>query len=152
VKKEFLIVSGVLLPFFALLALGFWFTRGEALVTQNDIPVQQRELVPEAPDAPSPTFPPGPRPELAAQSAPVRAVAPQVRQCFKDLRAPIRQTVEVDFVPLADGGFAQVRVHSQNPYVVACIEDVFDEVRWAPTDDEKFEPTSATFSFDPSAD
>lgn len=155
-RRELAIAAAVLVPFAALVAAGFWFTR------------------PAAPDAPRPDFhveltPPTPRsPERepahrpaaedagvarpadagAASAPPVRedlrelltTVAPRVRRCLQDEEP--RGSYQVR-VRLTQQG---LRVESQNPYLTACVEDVFEEVGWHPP--RGFEPAQHTFSFD----
>jgi hypothetical protein len=75
-------------------------------------------------------------------------------RCFEDQRAHLHdvQRLEVHFRPLPDGGFADVRVPSTgNPYISACIEDVFDELGFSPSGAETFERTRWTFEFDAGA-
>jgi hypothetical protein len=105
------------------------------------------------PDAGAPAAPTQPIPKELA--APLAAITPEVMLCFQDQRAHQHdvQRLEVRFTPTADGGFAGVRVPSSaNPWVSACIEDVFDEMHFAPTGVETFQPATFTFVFDPSRD
>jgi hypothetical protein len=87
-----------------------------------------------------------------ALEAPLRAVTPEVLRCFDDQRAHLHevQRLEVRFRPLNDGGFAEVRVPSTgNPYLAACVEDVFDEVGFVPSGAETFEVATHRFTWDP---
>jgi hypothetical protein len=85
-------------------------------------------------------------PELAAA---LQAVEPQVRTCFADqrARAPAEVSITVTFTPTRDGGFAGVAVSTswQDPYLTACVEDVFDEVGFHPSGRETFAPARHTF-------
>ena len=89
-----------------------------------------------------PQFPP-------ALTAPLSAVLPEVRRCFADQHLKARHEVRVRFTPTRDGGFDEVEVTEQNPYLAACLEDVFSEVAWHPTGKETYSPAEHTFSFDP---
>lgn len=166
-RRELAIVLGVLVPFAVLLALAFFVFRGapppplqpepEPLPTRATPPPPAREppaaVVLVTPDAGVPAAPPQPIPKELA--APLAAVTPEVMLCFRDQRAHQRdvQRLEVRFTPTADGGFAGVKVPSSaNPWVTACIEDVFDELHFAPTGAETFQPAAFTFVFDPSRD
>lgn len=166
-RRELAIVLGVLVPFAVLLALAFFVFRGapppplpeaaRPLPTRDTPPPPPREppeaVIAAAPDAGVPAAVPQPIPKEL--TAPLAAVTPEVMLCFRDQRAHQRdvQRLEVRFTPTADGGFAGVKVPSSaNPWVSACIEDVFDEVHFAPTGAETFQPAAFTFVFDPSHD
>ena len=52
------------------------------------------------------------------------------------------------FTPLADGGFAGARVEKdtgQDPYLDACLVDVFEELGFTPTGRETFREATYTF-------
>ena len=166
-RRELAIVLGVLVPFAVLLALAFFVFRGappppqpepdRPLPTRATPPLPAREppatVVIVAPDAGVRTAMPQPIPKELA--APLAAVTPEVMLCFRDQRAHQRdvQRLEVRFTPTADGGFAGVKVPSSaNPWVSACIEDVFDEMHFSPTGAETFQPAAFTFVFDPARD
>lgn len=169
-KKELLIAAGVLVPFAVLVALGFRYAAPEpGPVAPGAIPVAPPALPkPSTPAAPAPVAAPravgeldaGRSPEPPAWpralAAPLAAVAPEVHRCFADarerLRAPV--TTKVRFTPTRDGGFAGVAIETTapDPWMKACVEDVFEEVRYAPSGAETFEPAEHTFSFDPSGD
>jgi len=166
-RRELAIILGVLVPFAVLLALAFLFFRGApppAPPPLTDAPTPTRHaeaLPPNVARLPQPLVvdagtslasPPLVPKELAA---PLAAVTPEVMLCFRDQRAHQRdvQSLEVRFTPTADGGFAAVKVPSSgNPWVSACVEDVFDEMRFAPTGAETFQPAAFTFVYDPSRD
>lgn len=166
-RRELAIVLGVLVPFAVLLALGFLFFRGASpspqLLTDAPTPTPGTQAAPSVTAPPagvvvvedagaSPTSSPPVPKELAA---PLAAVTPEVMLCFRDQRAHQRdvQRLEVHFTPTPDGGFAAVKVPSSgNPWVTACVEDVFDELHFAPTGAETFRPATFTFVFDPSRD
>jgi hypothetical protein len=86
-------------------------------------------------------------PELRA---PLAAVSPQVVRCLDDQaeRAPARVVVTVAFTPTDGGHFARVAVSSswQDPYLAACVEDVFAEVRFSPGGTETFAPARWRFT------
>jgi hypothetical protein len=70
------------------------------------------------------------------------ALVANARQCLVDQRR--QQTVEVRFTPTRDGRYVDVRATTQDPYLAACLEDVFEEARWTPSAaaTERFEPTT----------
>lgn len=157
-RRELLIVALVLVPCAVLFWLGFTLTspatespRADSALdgglvtpsTEPEAPVRSPAL---ARDAGSPAMIPK---EL---EAPLRAVSAEVQRCFDDQRAHLHepQRLEVRFTPTADGGFAGVIVSATaNPYLSACVEDVFDEVRWQPTGVETFQPATHAFTFEP---
>lgn len=155
-KREWVIVAGVLVPFAVLVAAGFSFSLEPAPplpvvpVSQSPLPVgplgeAEGRIEPVVPRPEKPTLPP----EL---EAPLKAVLPEVRQCFRDQKLKAARSVKVRFTPTRDGGFEKVEVDEQNPYLAACLEDVFAEVAWRPDGRQTFEPAAHTFSFDPSPD
>ncbi len=174
-RRELLIAAAVLVPFGVLVALGFYFSTPAA-------PAPQPGAIALAPPAPPPVQPATPRDDAevqvdsgpprvavvtsaprpvdpgwpAALAAPLAAIAPEVHRCFADERARLRETVttRVRFTPTRDGGFSGVAVETttQDPWLRACVEDAFDEVRFAPTGAELFVPAEHTFGFDPSVD
>jgi hypothetical protein len=79
-------------------------------------------------------------------------VLPEVRRCFLYQHLKERREVKVRFTPTRDGGFEHVSVDEQNPYLAACLEDVFAEIAWQPDGGQTFAPSAHTFSFDPSPD
>lgn len=150
-RREVVIVLGVLVPFAVLVGAGFSFSpqlslpggerKGEGL-----IPAQVARRRPDPLPANAGNFLP---PELAA---PLRAVFPEVHRCFADQHFKRGHEVRVRFTPTRDGGFDQVQVDEQNPYLASCLEDVFAEVRWQPSGAETWAPAMHTFSYDPSSD
>ena len=165
-RRELVIILGVLVPFAVLLALAFFFFRG-APPPPHDGPSPSQSVEAPRTDVRSPpraivvsivdagASPPSPLPIPKELTAPLAAVTPEVMLCFRDQRAHQHdvQRLEVRFTPTPDGGFASVKVASSaNPWVSACIEDVFDELRFAPTGAETFQPAAFTFVFDPSRD
>ena len=167
-RRELAIVLGVLVPFAVLLALAFFVFRSAPppLQPEPERPLPTRVTPPPAREPPRAdvvvaAVPDAGVPALSAQpipkelAAPLAAVTPEVMLCFRDQRAHQRdvQRLEVRFTPTADGGFAGVKVPaSANPWVSACIEDVFEELHFAPTGAETFQPAAFTFVFDPSRD
>lgn len=159
-RRELLIIAGVLVPFFVLVALGLLVERSpapEAVVLASDSGVEGAPGPTSLAQAPAPH--PSPREDGGAVealprelAAPIAAVTPEVLRCFDDHRAHLHepQRLEVRFTPLPDGGFGGVLVATHpNPWVSACVEDVFDEVGFAPTGAETFQPARHTFVFDP---
>lgn len=162
-RRELLIIIGVLMPFGVLVVLGLLFLREEPAPPVLVAPSKPEVVVPPMP----PTVPPvavvvdaGPTATAVVSvpkelAAPLAAVTPEVMLCFRDERAHLKtpQRLEVRFTPTADGGFAGVHVPGlTNPLIAACVEDVFDEVRFTPTGAETFQPAIHTFIFDPSRD
>lgn len=163
-RRELLIILGVLVPFGVLVALGLLFVREPPAQPPAAVAPSKPEVI-VAPVAPSVALVAAVvdagLPEALvvsvpkALAAPLAAVTPEVMLCFRDERAHLKspQRLEVRFTPTADGGFADVHVPGlTNPLVAACVEDVFDEVRFAPTGAETFQPAIHTFIFDPSRD
>jgi hypothetical protein len=167
-RRELVIIAGVLVPFFVLVALTLLADRP---TPPHPAPIDAGPAPARAPIAtPVVMAPPSPAPGDAGANAgadagervdvppelagPLSAVTPEVLRCFDDQRAHLRepQRLEVRFTPLPDGGFAGVRVGTHaNPWVTACIEDVFAEVGFAPSGAETFAPARHTFVFDPGA-
>lgn len=161
-RRELIIIFGVLVPFGVLVVLGLLFLRQEPPPPVIVAPAKPEVVAPVAPSVPpvAAIVDAGPT-ETAVVSvpkelaAPLAAVTPEVMLCFRDERAHLKapQRLEVRFTPTADGGFAGVHVPGlTNPLIAACVEDVFDEVRFAPTGAETFQPAIHTFIFDPSRD
>lgn len=155
-KREALLIVGVLVPFSVLVWLGLRFTSSESVARVGEVRTMEGPVVRVVPiraidagvalDASVAVAPVAARHPLAAVLA---AVKPEVDRCFDDQRTHLAgsRTIEVRFTPTRDGGFSNVVVGSvQNPYLTACVEDVFDEVPWIPAGDEAFEPASLTFS------
>jgi hypothetical protein len=158
-RRELVIILGVLVPFAVLVSVGWlWqstpappFVQSRPPSTQTPTPVSPFDagLLEEAvlvdrgpvPDA-GLSYPP----QLAV---PLRVVEPLVRTCFVDeqQRAPDQVSVTVRFTPTRDGGFSGVSVSTswQDPYLTACVEDVFAEMGWVPSGAEVFEPAQHTF-------
>lgn len=163
-RRELLIILGVLVPFGALVALGLLFLRDDAPAPVEPVaaPSKPPEVVVEVPPSPAPVAPVIDAGQAEAVidvpkelAAPLAAVTPEVMLCFRDERTHLKtpQRLEVRFTPTADGGFSGVHVPGlTNPLIAACVEDVFDEVRFAPTGVETFQPAIHTFIFDPSRD
>lgn len=156
-RRELIIAGGVLVPFALLVAAGFYFTPGEPphpdpLPLGGEAILVPRVTVVDAGAPPPAVLPPLPPPFAPELAAPLKAVLPEVQQCFVDQKLKQAHQVRVHFTPTRDGGFEQVQVDEQNPYLGACLEDVFAEVRWHPEGPETFAPAVHTFSFDPSPD
>lgn len=157
-RRELLVAATVLVPFTALVIAGFLFSAptetppGEHAV--NAAPLPAPLPVVQAPPAAvdegfdaGPPPPPALAPELAA---PVTAVQGEVQRCFEDQHLRVRHDVTIHFTPTRDGGFERVVVgENNNPYLAACLEDVFAEVAFSPTGAETFRPAEHTFRFEP---
>ena len=157
-RRELIIAAAVLVPFAVLVAAGFYFSPDPPgvveQVEQAESPLpprgegqgEGRTAVDAAVPAPLPPFPP----EL---QAPLTAVLPEVQRCFADQHLKRAREVKVHFTPTPDGGFTQVTIdNQQDPYLTACLEDVFAEVRFHPDGRQTWQPATHTFSFDPSPD
>lgn len=164
-RREAAIVLGVLVPVAALIAAGLFFTRAEP-PPEPPAPVASRPSSPPplvVPARPPPAAAAGsasadagvveepPPPEL---EAPLRAVAGEVRHCLLDQADRMHRVVQVrvGFRPLPDGGFEGGVVEGttwQDPYLSACIEDVFEELGYVPDGRQTFQRATHTFVFDP---
>lgn len=162
-RRELWIASGILVPFAALVLVGLAWTR-PAREPADGAPTTK--VPPPAPvtavgltspvssvdaSVPLDATSPEARRFPVELEAPLRAVEAEVRRCLLDQasRAPLRVAVTVAFRPTDGGGFEQVTVHPdwQDPYLEACVEDVFAELRWRPTGRETFVPVKYTFDF-----
>ncbi|MDP1822671.1 MAG: hypothetical protein Q8L48_05500 [Archangium sp.] len=154
-RRELLIAAAVLVPFGVLVAAGFYFSPEPAPFIPSEV---EKPFIPSEVEGPSaqlpldsargersPVFPPG-------LAAPLTAVLPEVKRCFADQHLKQLHEVRVRFTPTRDGGFDRVEVDEQNPYLQACLEDVFAEVAWHPSGPETYTPAEHTFSFGPSPD
>lgn len=156
-RRELLVALGVLVPFALLVLAGLWWT------------------APQPSGAPLPVLDPSaPQPSARLQhveavGAPVvadagldltpdagvalhpalQAVRPEVELCLKDQgeRVPANAHLDVDFTPTRDGGYEHVHIHLswQNPWLEACLEDVFDQVGWVPGPDSPLTPVHHSF-------
>lgn len=147
-RRELLIAAGVLVPFSLLVAAGFWFSPNEEM---KPLPERQ-EAVPVAPFVSGPVVSPIQVVEKERISEPIQAVKAEVERCFLDRKLKAPHQVRVEFTPTPEGTFGRVVVSEQNPYLAACIEDVFAEMRWRPDGKTAYAPSNYTFSFDPSPD
>ncbi len=151
-----MLAAAVLVPFAALVFLGFWFAptpipsppRGEGQGEGPTKPTLKVEAVRSSP----PPSPPEER-ETTQVSEPIRAVQAEARRCFTDNQ--LTGKIRVRFTPNRDGGYEGVTVlsnTSQSPYLTACLEDVFAELRFVPAPGERYESTEHTFVFGTPAD
>jgi len=162
-RREWLIVAAVLGPFAVLVAVGFLRqpTVSPPLLPTEPPGVRAPTALPTAlPTAMATAMAPlgasdagrGAEAIEPAIEAPVRAVEREVQACFADNGAHLhgRQALRVAFQPTREGTFRDVTL--EGPIVVpqlrACLEDVFAEMRFAPTGRETFEPAKYTFIFD----
>lgn len=167
-RREVAVILGVLLPFAALVAAGLFWTRARpAPPPPRPAPRASSppalEVPPHAPPAAAAPAPPDGGAPLAVEDppppeleAPLRAVAAQVHQCFLDQPDRIRRVVRVRvaFRPLPDGGFEGAVVEGttwQDPFLTACIEDVFAELPYTPDGRQTFTRATHTFVYDPAA-
>lgn len=145
-----MVAAAVLVPFAVLVALAlFPGARAEPKVEPLRIVLNAAPLPPVAQpvvDAglkPSPFNLPPPRVEPEAREdlrALVATTRPRVRRCLQDEEPRGTYELRVRFTE------AGVRADTQNPFLAACVEDVFDEVGFHP--DAGFSPTEHTFSFE----
>lgn len=175
-RRELLVLLGVLLPFTALVVVAWLLTRPEPpdarspaparLVATGEAPAPSRAPLAGIPPAAVVDAGAGEGSERGADAgaeeaavdpaieAPLRAIGPEVRLCFEDRRAHVRERVRVTvgFRPTPDGGFDGVQVETAgvpDPTFGPCIEDAFEEVRFTLSGRETFQPASHTFVFDP---
>jgi len=129
-RREVWISAGVLVPFAALVAAGFFFSNERKGV---EVPPATGEIVVPSPRAAEVSesrdaggvAPPPPVPEQL--TGVLAIVTPQIRQCLLDQAPKGHSEVEVRFTPLLDGGFGDVVAETQDPYLAACVQDVFEE-------------------------
>jgi hypothetical protein len=83
--------------------------------------------------------------------APLRAVAREVAHCPELAKLATPLTAEVLFTPTPLGHFTSVEVSVQpaQPYVQACLEDVFAEISFVPNGHETFAPVHWTYHLAP---
>jgi hypothetical protein len=145
------VAAAVLVPFAVLVALAlFPGERAEPKVEPLRLvlnaptpPVPPARPVVDAGLAPSPFNLPPPRVEPEAREdlrALVATTRPRVRRCLQDEEPRGTYELRVRFTE------AGVRADTQNPFLAACVEDVFDEVGFHP--DAGFSPAEHTFSFE----
>ncbi len=159
-RREWFIVAGVLVPFAALIVVGFIFSARPVATTALEplapkavmkvLDAGLRALVPDI--SPTPTHADAGAPIAAAIEAPVRAVLPEIHACFVDNGAHLhgRQAVVIAFRPTPSGTFSDVTVETRvvSPQLQACFEDVFAELHFALSGRETFELAKYTFLFD----
>ncbi len=160
-RREWLIVLGVLLPCAALLAGGVMWPSthldfGSAAVASADAaaqaPVETGPMEPQG-DAAAPEDSALPKPVPAELEAAVNAVTPEITACFEDngvAHLHGHLAVTIAFEPTREGRFRKVALVSRvaDPRLAACLEDVFAEVAYVPSGRETFEPAQHTFIFD----
>jgi hypothetical protein len=130
-RREVWIAAGVLVPFAALVAAGFFFSSESKRV---EVPPAPGEIVVPAPRAAAVLIEARDA-GLVAVAAPVAEkltgvvaiVTPQIRQCLLDQSPRGHSEVKVRFTPLVDGGFGDLVAETQDPYLAACVQDVFEE-------------------------
>lgn len=147
-KRALLVAAGVLLPFSVLVAVGF-STAPPPQPRADEAPAraQERTHPPPATQNQSQTNENQP----STVPVPLRALMPELNQCFRD-HPRDAHPVRVTLTPTAAGTFEGVQVEEQNPYLQACLVDVFAEGRWNPGGAEALDPIDYTFSFDASKD
>lgn len=129
-RREVWIAAGVLVPFAALVAAGFYFSderkRVEVPPAPGEIvvPAPRAAVVIEMRDAGGVAVP---APVAEKLTGVVAIVTPQIRQCLLDQSPKGHSEVKVRFTPLVDGGFGDLVAETQDPYLAACVQDVFEE-------------------------
>jgi hypothetical protein len=94
----------------------------------------------------SPTFSPaGGEGEKGHPSVTVELISRVERTCLADQKRA--RAVEVRFTPTRDGGFVGVEAQTQDPWLAACVTDVFEETPWqpSPSGTESFAPQIFSF-------
>lgn len=155
-RREWLIVAGVLVPFAVLIVVGFVFSARPAAPVLEPLPAAP-EVKRDAgalvvlPEVKTPPADAG-EPIAAAIEAPVHAVSPEIHACFVDNGAHLhgRQAVVIAFRPTRSGTFSDVTVETRvvSPQLQACFEDVFADLHFALSGHETFELAKYTFLFD----
>ena len=146
-RRDLLVALGVLVPVAILLLLSVFQSPAphpDPLPTGRGGQRVRSAVAP--PPAPPPTQ------DAAVEAAPAeptslpQALVANARQCLSDQKQ--QASVEVHFTPTLEGRYVDVRVTTQDPYLAACLEDVFDEARWdvSPGATESFAPTRHTFT------
>jgi cytoskeletal protein RodZ len=107
--------------------------------TQNVVPVISQSTTPAPKEFP------------LFIEAPLTAIAPEVARCPELARLTTPLTAEVMFTPTPLGHFTGVEVSVQpaQPYVQACLEDVFAEISFVPNGHETFAPVHWTYRLAP---
>ena len=168
--KHVLIGLPPLLLFVAVVVAGAWWTSAPSSLLLSADTAQAETASEQAalevawaaparagsPPAAHPSLVPSPPrrdPRVPAPlDAPLRAVAADVSLCVSQRlprdRGPI--AVDVVFTPVPGGGFARgtrVFTNWHDADVEACVEEVFEEATFMPTDAERFEPAEFVFHF-----
>jgi hypothetical protein len=83
--------------------------------------------------------------------APLRAVAAEVAKCPLDAKANAPYTAHISFRPSPTGHYEEVEVNivPAQPFLQACLEDVFDQMQFVPSGHENFEKATWTYDFVP---
>ena len=83
--------------------------------------------------------------EKGHPSVTVELISRVERTCLADQKRA--RAVEVRFTPTRDGGFVGVEAQTQDPWLAACITDVFEETPWqpSPSGTESFAPQIFSF-------
>jgi hypothetical protein len=143
-RRDVLVALLVLIPVIVLVLLSLSSPGGEARGEEVVVVQPPRDAAVAYP-SPQPAPPVGERESETGDSAFPKPFLINVRQCLTDQK---QTKVEVHFTPTRDGRYADVRVVTQDPYLQACLEDVFEEARWtvSPSATESFSPTRHTFT------
>ncbi len=150
-RRGLLVAALVLVPFFVLVALGFYFQEAP----QPPLPLAMTEpptatvTTKEPKEAKEPAQPLSPALSPLRRErefVPLAAVEPHIRRCLEDHASHGQLTVR--FTPQRDGGFGDLAIlsnESRSPYLAACVEDVFEEVGFTPSPGPDYEPLTHTF-------
>ncbi|MBL8911002.1 MAG: hypothetical protein JNM17_09895 [Archangium sp.] len=147
-RRDVVIALFVLIPVAILISLSLGERAGgegeNTSAAPTKIPgVVMNANVRDAGIAPSPQ-PLSPR-ERERPTSITDTVMANARQCLSDQKTA---SVEVHFTPTREGRYADVKVSTQDPYLAACLEDVFEESKWnvSASATESFAPTSFQFT------
>lgn len=161
-QRGLLIAALVLVPFAALVAFGFSLLKDPPPIVLQEVRLPPpapivaeviepvRPVVPLRPPLPievavvAPPNPAEPEPAPVDLSPQVKrlpmiaSVQPMVHQCFLDISERVREPmrVTVGFNTTAEGSFESVvikKVSWQDPHLIACIQDSFEEARFEPS-------------------
>lgn len=178
-RREWILVMAVLIPFAALVVAALWITRPrpqdaspsaeasrrarqpEQVLTRRLAPAAETHAANGAGNGPGTDAGNDARTDAGSvagegeelRGGPLEAVRSEVRECFRDNggHSPREVLVRVSF-RAQKGRFGDVRIVAQswqNPYVTACIEDVFQEMSYSALEGPVSpSPQEATFRFD----
>ena len=151
-RRDVFIAALVLVPFAVLVVLGSPSPceSGERVGVRGPFETQPSPSL--APDAATltkqpltPALSPPSQGEGGHPSVTVELISRVERTCLADQKRA--RAVEVRFTPTRDGGFVGVEAQTQDPWLAACVTDVFEETPWqpSPSGTESFAPQIFSF-------